>query len=49
MQSVWGCDYLPSTRTVDTHASRVRVYLRKAGAVGYIVNFPNRGYKLWSR
>ena len=48
MKTVWGYD-LPSTRTLDSHASRVRVALRRAGAVGYVVNRHGRGYKLWSR
>lgn len=36
------------TRTLDTHASRLRVKLRKAGAAGLIVNCPSVGYKLWN-
>ena len=49
MKAVWGYEDLPLTRTLDTHASRVRVAIRKAGAVGYVVNLHGRGYKLWSR
>lgn len=36
-----------SSRTVASHASRLRVKLREAGAGGLIVNCHGVGYKLW--
>ncbi len=39
---------VPATRTVASHASRLRVKLREAGAKGLIVNCHGVGYKLWS-
>ena len=47
MRGVWGYEALRSTRTLDTHASRLRVKLREAGADGLIVNCHGVGYKLW--
>jgi DNA-binding response OmpR family regulator len=48
LRGIWGYSGLERTRTLDTHASRLRVKLRKAGAAGLIVNCPSVGYKLWS-
>jgi DNA-binding winged helix-turn-helix (wHTH) protein len=48
MRGVWGYEALRSTRTLATHASRLRVKLRKAGADGLIVNCHGVGYKLWN-
>lgn len=45
LRSVWGCEGL-RTRTVESHASRVRVKLREAGASGYVVGIKGFGYKL---
>lgn len=48
MRRVWGCEALPSSRTLDSHASRLRVALRRAGAEGLVVNCHGVGYKLWN-
>jgi DNA-binding response OmpR family regulator len=47
MRRVWGCEALRSSRTLDSHASRLRVALRRAGADGLVVNCHGVGYKLW--
>jgi DNA-binding response OmpR family regulator len=44
MQEIWGSR--GATRTLDSHVSRARVKLRKAGAEGFIVNCWRVGYKL---
>ena len=41
-------DPLRTTRSVQSHASRLRNKLRKAGADGFVVNSFNIGYKLWN-
>jgi DNA-binding response OmpR family regulator len=46
MQTVWGYDGI-ATRTLDSHASKLRVKLRRAGAVGFILNTKQVGYRLW--
>jgi DNA-binding response OmpR family regulator len=43
-QAIWGGKGV--TRTLDSHVSRARVKLRKAGAEGFIVNCWRVGYKL---
>ncbi|MGN6256609.1 MAG: winged helix-turn-helix domain-containing protein [Solirubrobacterales bacterium] len=43
-QEIWGGR--GATRTLDSHVSRARVKLRKAGAEGFIVNCWRVGYKL---
>jgi len=43
-QAIWGGR--GATRTLDSHVSRARVELRKAGAEGFIVNCWRVGYKL---
>jgi DNA-binding response OmpR family regulator len=48
MQSLWGYEGIAS-RTLDTHASRLRVKLRRAGAPGYVINQQGVGYRLWDR
>lgn len=45
MRSIWGYEGT-RTRTLDSHASRVRVKLRNAGAPGYVVNCKGVGYRL---
>ncbi len=40
-------DAVPTSRTVASHASRLRVRLREAGAAGFVVNCHGVGYKLW--
>ncbi len=47
LRDVWGYQSLGRTRTLDTHASRLRVKLREAGADGLIVNCWGVGYQLW--
>jgi len=46
MRELWGSRGRGSLRTLDSHASRVRNKLRKAGAEGFIVNCWRVGYKL---
>ena len=46
MSEVWGSDHPSLQRTLETHASRVRCKLRRAGAPGYVVCYRERGYKL---
>jgi DNA-binding response OmpR family regulator len=38
MSEIWGYDTCHSVRTLDCHASKLRVELRRAGAEGYVVN-----------
>ncbi len=45
LREVWGRRG-GSVRTLDSHASRARCKLRKAGAEGFIVNCPGVGYSL---
>jgi DNA-binding response OmpR family regulator len=47
LRSIWGYRGDCRTRTLDSHASRVRVKLRSAGAPGLIVACWGVGYKLW--
>jgi DNA-binding winged helix-turn-helix (wHTH) protein len=47
LREVWGSDHPSRIRTLDTHASRLRCKLRRAGANGFVLNFRNFGYKLW--
>jgi DNA-binding response OmpR family regulator len=49
MATIWGYTGLARTRTLDSHASRVRSKLRRAGARGLIVNCRGVGYRLWDR
>ncbi len=46
MRGIWGCEALRSTRTLDCHASRLRVKLRRAGAGEMVVNCWGVGYRL---
>jgi len=46
LREVWGCEGI-ITRTLDSHASRLRVKLRRAGAPGYVLNAHGVGYRLW--
>jgi DNA-binding response OmpR family regulator len=45
-REIWGSRGGGATRTLDSHASRARVKLRKAGAEGFIVNCRKIGYSL---
>jgi len=46
MKAIWGSEGNGASRTLDSHASRARNKLRKAGAEGFIVNYWRVGYKL---
>lgn len=46
LSEVWGSDHPSYRRTLETHASRLRCKLRRAGAPGYVVCYRDRGYKL---
>jgi DNA-binding response OmpR family regulator len=48
LRDVWGYRQGCISRTVDSHASRVRRKLARAGADGFVVNCRNVGYKLWN-
>lgn len=49
LATIWGHTGLSRTRTLDSHASRLRRKLRKAGAEGMVVNSWGIGYRLWDR
>lgn len=46
LRAVWGCRSEIVTRTVDSHASRLRRKLTDAGAENYVVNVWGTGYRL---
>jgi DNA-binding response OmpR family regulator len=46
LRDVWGLPADDSTRTVDTHASRVRRKLARAGAAGWVISHWGVGYCL---
>jgi len=46
MREIWGSEGGGATRTLDSHASRARNKLRRAGAQGFIVNCWRVGYSL---
>ncbi len=46
LRGVWGFQALVPTRTLDSHASRLRRKLAEAGAPGMIVNVWGVGYRL---
>jgi len=46
LRDVWGFRSDGSTRTVDTHASRLRGKLASAGAVGWMASVWGVGYRL---
>jgi DNA-binding response OmpR family regulator len=46
LRDVWGFRSDGSTRTVDSHASRLRAKLADAGAVGWMVSEWGVGYRL---
>jgi DNA-binding response OmpR family regulator len=46
LRDVWGYRSAGTTRTVDSHASRLRGKLATAGAVGWIVSSWGVGYRL---
>lgn len=49
LKAVWGLDGTTKSRTLDTHASRLRNKLRAAGAEALVVNCWGVGYRLWDR
>lgn len=46
LRDVWGFRSAGTTRTVDTHASRLRCKLAAAGAVGWMASVWGVGYRL---
>jgi DNA-binding response OmpR family regulator len=48
MRKIWGCEALRSSRTLESHASRLRNRLRRAGADGFVLNCHGVGYRLWA-
>ena len=44
---LWGYPEAARSRTLESHASRLRCKLRGVGADGFIVNYRDLGYKLW--
>lgn len=46
LRDVWGYPGVSATRTVESHASRLRVKLGAAGLEGWVVNAWGVGYKL---
>lgn len=46
LRGVWGFQALGATRTLDSHASRLRKKLTDAGAAGFVVNVWGVGYRL---
>lgn len=49
LRAVWGLESTTKSRTLDSHASRLRGKLRSAGAEALIVNCWGVGYRLWDR
>jgi len=49
LRAVWGLESTTNTRTLDSHASRLRNKLRSAGAEALVVNCWGVGYRLWDR
>jgi len=49
LRAVWGIESTTKTRTLDSHASRLRGKLRSAGAEALVVNCWGVGYRLWDR
>ena len=49
LRAVWGLESTTKSRTLDSHASRLRRKLHAAGAVAMIINCRAVGYRLWDR
>jgi DNA-binding winged helix-turn-helix (wHTH) protein len=49
LKGVWGLESTTKSRTLDSHASRLRNKLRSAGAEALVVNCWGVGYRLWDR
>lgn len=47
LREIWGHSGRSSTRTLESHACRLRAKLREAGADGFVINYTDTGYKLW--
>lgn len=47
LRALWGGAGRSKVRALDSRASRARCKLREAGADGFVVNCPERGYRLW--
>lgn len=47
LRAVWGQEDMTRSRTLHSHASRLRRKLRSAGAEGMIVNCWGYGYRFW--
>ena len=46
LRDVWGFRSLGRTRTLDSHASRLRRKLNRGGDAGYVLNVWGVGYRL---
>ena len=46
LRDVWGFRSMGRTRTLDSHASRLRRKLNRGGDVGYVLNVWGVGYRL---
>ena len=49
LKSIWDYRGEEKTRTLDSHASRLRRKLAAAGAAGMVINCWGVGYRLWDR
>ena len=49
LSTIWGYDGTAKSRTIDSHASRLRRKLCVAGADGMVVTCHGVGYRLWDR
>lgn len=49
MEAIWDYKASDKSRTLDSHASRLRRVLEAAGAEGMVVNCWGIGYRLWDR
>lgn len=46
LREIWGCDSFGTSRTLDSHACRLRARLADAGASGLVQNVWSVGYRL---
>lgn len=47
LRAIWGYPTATSSRTLDSHASRLRCKLHDAGAPGVVINKRGIGYRFW--
>lgn len=47
LTAIWGQPDTGSSRTLESHASRLRCKLRDVGAEGFVVSYRDLGYRLW--